>query len=120
MLPIIVTLVEVIVLSFVLTGVLLIALLGLRVLPGLSKEDSLYSIFRALVGAQEERPRLYVRDSQALAPVAAAFLVPMYYLSAAAAQAIYDITIASAPTIQVADQGRPSDSAPNLVVPLPA
>lgn len=120
MLPIIVALIEIIVLSFVLTGVLLIALLGLRVVPGLSKEDSLYSIFRALVGGQEERPRLYVRDSQALVPVAAAFLVPMY-LSAAAAQAIYDITMEpSTPTLQVADQGRPSGSAPNLVIPLPA
>jgi len=115
MLPIIVTLVEIIVLSFALTGILLVVLLGLRILPGLSKGDSLYSIFCALVKAPEEKPLVFIRDSRTLSPMAAALLVSMY-LSSTAAQTTYAITMPSRPTVSVTDRALSSDSASNLVV----
>jgi hypothetical protein len=122
MTPIIVPLIEIVVLSFMLTGVLLLVLLKLRVLPGLERGESLYSMFRLLVRKQEEeKPQIDVRDSLALGPFAAALLIPMYLSSPASSQARYvDITMISS-TIRVVDKTQPSPhSAPNLIVPLPA
>jgi hypothetical protein len=119
MIPVVVTLVEITVLSFVLTGLLLLVLLKLRFLPGLEKGDSLYSLLRALLRQPEQEPHLYVRDSKAWSPMAAALLVSIY-LSSATVRTTYTIAMAPPPTVRVVDQTTSSDSASNLIIPLAA